>query len=84
MPPSDTAELVRAELSTLLSTRGTNGSFDDDTPLTQLRFRSIDFAELALAIETRSECELDFDAVDIGRIDTVGDVVRYFDAVLRA
>jgi acyl carrier protein len=43
-------------------------------------FRSLDFSETALRIETMIGAELAFDAASMRRIETVADVLDFFEA----
>ena len=47
-------------------------------------FRSLDFSETALRIETKIGSELSFDAASMRRIETVRDVLDFFEAATRA
>jgi acyl carrier protein len=85
MQPSDAdTKLVLDELRKLQARRSATTSFDETTRLSAIGFRSIDFAELALEIEDKQGRELDFEQGDLGRIETVGDVVGFFVGVLRS
>jgi acyl carrier protein len=85
MQPSDAdTRLVLDELRKLQARRSATTSFDETTQLSAIGFRSIDFAELALEIEDKQGHELDFEQGDLGRIETVGDVVGFFVGVLRS
>lgn len=44
-------------------------------------FRSLDFSEVALRIETKLDRELVFDAATMRRIETVKDVLDFFESV---
>lgn len=46
----------------------------------EANFRSLDFSEVALRIETRVGRELAFDAASMRRIETVKDVLDFFEA----
>lgn len=46
-------------------------------------FRSLDFSEVALRIETQIGAELAFDAASMRRIETVKDVLDFFEAATK-
>ena len=50
---------------------------DDSADLRELGFRSLDFSELALAVEDEHGSELNFDAPQLRAISTVGDVLDF-------
>ena len=55
-------------------------SLDDDAAeLRQVGFRSLNFSELALRVEDEIGVELNFDAVKLRRIATVGDVLDFME-----
>lgn len=47
-------------------------------------FRSLDFSEVALRIETKLGQELAFDAASMRQIETVKDVVDFFEEITKA
>ena len=56
----------------------------DQTKTTrEANFRSLDFSEVALRIETQIGRELVFDAATMRRIETVKDVLDFFEAVTK-
>jgi acyl carrier protein len=50
----------------------------DGQTLRELGFRSLDFSEVALRVEEQVGRELDFDAGLLRSIETVGDVIAFF------
>lgn len=57
----------------------------DETQSTRdVNFRSLDFSETALRIENKIGRELTFDAASMRRIETVKDVVDFFEEATRA
>ena len=67
----------------MLRRRGIEASFEDQTALQDLGFRSLDFSELAIRIEARLGRDLTFDAAMLRRIDVVADVVEFFETAQR-
>ena len=51
----------------------------EDTELTEIGFRSLDFSELALRVEDEIDEELNFDAPGLRSIRTVADVLDFID-----
>ena len=75
--------MVIDELSALLGSRGVPGELTAETSLTELGFRSIDFAALALRIEERAGRELDLLAGNLAsRPSRVHDLQTFFRAAL--
>jgi acyl carrier protein len=57
----------------------------DETQTTRdLGFRSLDFSELALRVEMTVGRELNFQASELRAIETVADVLDFFDGALAA
>lgn len=52
---------------------------DDAVELRQVGFRSLNFSELALRVEDEIGVELNFDAVKLRRVATVGDVLDFME-----
>lgn len=52
-------------------------SLADETRLRDIGFRSLDFSELCLRVEDNLGRELNFDASNLRRIETVGDVCSF-------
>ncbi|SMC43745.1 acyl carrier protein [Desulfocicer vacuolatum DSM 3385] len=49
-----------------------------DQKLREIGFRSLDFSELALRVEMTTGKELNFDASHLRKIETVSDVLEFF------
>ena len=71
--------LTRIELRTLMEAiiteHGHAAPPDEAANLRDIGFRSLDFSELALRVEEEIGRELNFDAVGLRNITTVGDVL---------
>ena len=78
----------RSEILTLMNTvmtkRGRPTLSDESQSTREAGFRSLDFSETALRIETKIDRELSFDAASMRRIETVGDVLDFFEEATRA
>lgn len=61
-----------------------SGINDDETPLSEVGFRSLDFSELALRVERSVNSELSFDAVVLREIRTVKDVLDFLEEAIRS
>ena len=73
----DRAEILQL-MNTVLAKRG-RALISSETQTTRdAGFRSLDFSETALRIETRIDRELAFDAASMRRIETVADVLDFF------
>ncbi len=81
MPPSDLGDVVLAQLRELYRRRGEEVTAAPETDLAAIGFRSLDFAELVLLVEDAVGGQLDLERGDVTRIDTVGDLIAFFDAV---
>lgn len=68
-------EQVRALMGEVLAAQGKTLPDNDDAPLSEIGFRSLDFSELALRVEDEIDEELNFDAAGLRQITTVGDVL---------
>jgi len=64
-------------MAEVLAGQGKTLPEDDLTDLRLIGFRSLDFSELALRVEDEVGVELNFDAPDLRRIGTVGDVLDF-------
>jgi acyl carrier protein len=65
-------------INQVLTTQGKQPARDDDTPIADIGFRSLDFSQVALRIEDELERELNFSAAAMRRIATVRDVIDFF------
>ncbi len=74
-------ERIRAMMTQVLAGQGKALPKDDSVDLRVIGFRSLDFSELALRVEDEVGVELNFDAPELRRIETVGDVLSFLDAL---
>lgn len=74
MTRSDILDLM----NTVLAKRGRAAITDEAQTVRDANFRSLDFSEVALRIETAIDRELAFDAASMRRIETVKDVLDFF------
>lgn len=70
-------ERIRAMMVEVLAGQGKSMPDSDETDLREIGFRSLDFSELALRVEDEVGVELNFDAPELRRIETVGDVLDF-------
>lgn len=75
------AETVRGLMNQCLERQGKAPIESDAQELRTLGFRSLDFSEVALRVEEQVGRELDFDAALLRSIQTVGDVIQFFEKV---
>jgi acyl carrier protein len=75
-----TREDILVQFGSLLERRGLSKEYESETPLRDLGFRSLDFSELSIRIEEEYGQDLNFDAALLRRIETVDDVVGFFEA----
>jgi len=68
----------------VLAAQGKQLPEQDGADLRELGFRSLDFSELALRVEDELGTELNFDAPELRRIDTVGDVLDFIEQLQSA
>lgn len=68
---------LRHEMAAVLAGQGKQLPADDETPLRDIGFRSLDFSELALRVEDEVGRELNFDAPGLREITTVRDVLDF-------
>ena len=71
-------EDVLAVINQVLRNNGSAPAADAPVPLREAGFRSLDFSEVALRIEDKLDCELNFEASSMRRIATISDVVDFF------
>ena len=69
---------ILALMNTVLAKRGRPAIVSEDQSVREANFRSLDFSEVALRIETAIDRELSFDAASMRRIETVKDVLDFF------
>ena len=72
-------DLMLQTMNAILARQGKPPVAGADQALRAAGFRSLDFSELALRLETAAGRELNFDAAPLRRIATVGDVLDFFD-----
>lgn len=77
-------EEIRALMARVVASPGDVSLDDDAAELRQVGFRSLNFSELALRVEDEIGVELNFDAVKLRRIATVGDVLDFMDELQSA
>jgi acyl carrier protein len=75
---------VLDELHAMYRRRGSDLSVERGTVLREIGFRSLDLSELALRLEDRLGRELNFRASEVRRIETVDDLLGFFDAAAAA
>ena len=66
-------------MAEVLQAQGKELPEGDDTSLSDIGFRSLDFSELALRVEDELDTELNFDAPGLRSIETVGDVLTFIE-----
>ena len=66
---------LRALMGEVMAAQGHELPADDSALLADIGFRSLDFSELALRVEDEIDEELNFDAIGLRQINTVGDVL---------
>jgi acyl carrier protein len=70
---------ILAMMKEILQRQGKTAAFDEETPLRDVGFRSLDFSELALRVEMVSGKQLSFDAAPLRAIRTVRDVLNFME-----
>ncbi len=71
---------ILAMMNMVLAKRGRAAITGEAQAVRAANFRSLDFSEVALRIETQVGRELAFDAASMRRIETVKDVLDFFEA----
>tara|TARA_R110000787_G_scaffold200119_3_gene311172 strand:- start:3558 stop:3800 length:243 start_codon:yes stop_codon:yes gene_type:complete len=78
--------MTRSEILDLMNMvmkkRGRDPLSDENQNTREAGFRSLDFSEVALRIEARVGHELSFEAASMRQIETVKDVLDFFEAVI--
>ena len=69
---------ILALMNAVMAKRGRPEIAGEAQTTREANFRSLDFSEVALRIETRIGRELAFDAASMRRIETVKDVLDFF------
>jgi acyl carrier protein len=70
------------EMRVMQRRRGSDLPLTPETRLDEIGWRSLDLSELALRVEDKAGTELNFDGVQIRRIETVNDVLDLLEASL--
>lgn len=78
----DRSEIL-ALMNMVMVKRGRAEITDEAVTTRDANFRSLDFSEVALRIETKVGTELAFDAASMRQIETVKDVVDFFEEITR-
>lgn len=77
--------MTRAEILEIMNhvmmKRGRAEISDESQMTREANFRSLDFSEVALRIETKIGRELAFDAATMRRIESIKDVLDFFESV---
>lgn len=74
---------IRNLMNLILEKRGLPPVSGDDADLRTIGFRSLDFSEMALRVERKVGHELNFDAALMRAIQTVADVLGFFEQACR-
>jgi acyl carrier protein len=72
-------ESLREVMNGILKRKGLPEVKDDAEDLRAVGFRSLDFSEMALRVEKEAGRELNFDAALMRSIQTVADVLHFFE-----
>lgn len=75
---------ILALMNVIMTKRGRPAITDETQTTRDANFRSLDFSEAALRIEMKINRELSFDAASMRRIETVKDVLDFFETVAGA
>ena len=78
----DRTEILNV-MNIVMTKRGRPHLSDEVQTTRDAGFRSLDFSETALRIEAKIGRELAFDAASMRRIETVRDVLDFFEAATR-
>jgi acyl carrier protein len=71
-------------MNMVLAKKGRSEISDETQATRDANFRSLDFSEVALRIETQIGRELTFDAASMRQIDTINDVLNFFEQATAA
>jgi acyl carrier protein len=74
---------ILAIMNHVMVKRGRPELYDETKTTREVNFRSLDFSEVALRVEAKIGKELVFDAATMRRIETVKDVLDFFEAVTK-
>jgi acyl carrier protein len=72
---------ILAIMNYVMVKRGRPEISDETKRTRDVNFRSLDFSEVALRVEKKIGKELAFDAATMRRIETIKDVVDFFETV---
>ncbi len=72
---------ILAIMNHVMLKRGRSEISSETKTTREVNFRSLDFSEVALRVETKIGKELVFDAATMRRIETVKDVLDFFEKV---
>lgn len=71
-------------MNMIMTKKGRAEITDESQNTREVNFRSLDFSETALRIETKIGSELSFDAASMRKIETVKDVLDFFEEATKA
>lgn len=71
-------------MNMIMTKKGRAEITDERQNTRKVNFRSLDFSETALRIETKIGSELSFDAASMRKIETVKDVLDFFEEATKA
>jgi acyl carrier protein len=77
-------DAIRTMMNEILAKQGRDAPGNEAASLRDVGFRSLDFSELALRVEMAVGDELTFDAAALRGIETVADVLDFFETTTRA
>lgn len=75
---------ILAIMNHVMVKRGRPEISDETKTTREVSFRSLDFSEVALRIETKIGRELVFDAAAMRRIESIKDVLDFFETITKA
>jgi acyl carrier protein len=70
---------ILAQMKEILARQGKATAFEETAELQAVGFRSLDFSELAIRVETVTGTQLTFDAMPLRAIRTVSDVLDFME-----
>ena len=79
-----TRDEILSIMNAVMTKKGRDPISDESLNTRDANFRSLDFSETALRIENEIGEELTFDAASMRRIETVKDVIDFFEEVTKA
>lgn len=71
-------------MNSIMTKKGRPEITDESQNTRDVSFRSLDFSETALRIENKIGRELTFDAASMRKIETVSDVLDFFEGATKA